>query len=109
MGRRTLPSSYNVSLIFLLHVCNFITSHCLPQSNVLRLAPNPDALGNGKTPPERWLGFFHKVKIIHTTRGPKKEGKKEEITYFYGETATLSWDPDRWRWVDGYHYLNYTT
>jgi hypothetical protein len=49
------------------------------------------------------------VKIIHTTGGPKKEGGKEEIIFFYGETAALSWDPDQWWWVDGYHYLDYTT
>ena len=37
-------------------------------------------------------GFFHKVKIIHTNRGPKKEGIKEEIIFFYGKLATLGWD-----------------
>ena len=55
------------------------------------------------------VGFFHKVKIIHTTRGPKKEGVREEIRFFYGKMATLGWDPDRWRWVDGDQFLNYTT
>ena len=39
------------------------------------------------------IGFFHLVKIIHTTRGRRKE----KITFFYGKTATLGWDPDRWR------------
>ena len=23
--------------------------------------------------------------------------------------ATLGWDPDRWRWIDGGKFLNYTT
>lgn len=51
------------------------------------------------------VGFFHKVKIIHTTKGQEKE----EIVFFYGKMATLSWDMDRWRWVQGYGFLNYTT
>lgn len=55
------------------------------------------------------VGFFHEVKIIHTTRGPKKEGKNEEIILFYGKTATFGQDPDCWQWVDGFHFLNYTT
>ena len=38
-----------------------------------------------------------------------KEGEKEAITFFYGKTATLRWDPDRWRWVEGCRFLNYTT
>ena len=56
-------------------------------------------------------GIFHVVKNMHTTRGPKKdkEEDKEEITFFYGKVATLTWDPDRWRWGDGGHFLNYTT
>jgi hypothetical protein len=53
-------------------------------------------------------GFFHKVKIIHTNRGPKKEGEKEPIIFFYGKLATLGWDPDRWRWIDGGYFLDYT-
>ena len=55
------------------------------------------------------VGFFHKVKIIHTTRCPKKDGLREEIRFFYGKMATLGWDPDRWRWADGDQFLNYTT
>ena len=50
-------------------------------------------------------GYFHKVKIIHTNRGPKKEGEREKIIFFYGKLATLGWDPDRWRWIDGGHFL----
>ena len=42
-------------------------------------------------------GFFHMVKVIYTTRGPKKEGEQEEIILFYGKLAALRWDPDRWR------------
>ena len=45
-------------------------------------------------------GYFHKFKIIYTNRGPKKEGEREEIIFFYGKIATLGWDPDRWRWID---------
>ena len=56
-------------------------------------------------------GIFHVVKNMHTTRVPKKdkEEDREEITFFYGKVATLTWDPDRWRWGDGGHFLNYTT
>lgn len=54
-------------------------------------------------------GLFHKVKLIHTNRGLKKEGKKEEIIFFYGKLATLGWDPDRWRWIDRGRFLEYTT
>lgn len=28
------------------------------------------------------VGFFHEVKIIHTTRGPKKEGTKKKKSSF---------------------------
>jgi hypothetical protein len=27
------------------------------------------------------------------------EFQVEEIIFFYGKIATLSWGPDRWRWV----------
>ena len=54
-------------------------------------------------------GYFHKIKVIHTNRGPKIEGKREEIIMFYGKLATLGWDPGRWRWVNGGHVLDYTT
>ena len=56
-----------------------------------------------------FVGVFHHVKIIHTTRGPKKEGVREEIRFFYGKMATMGWDPDRWRCADGDQFLNYTT
>lgn len=62
---------------------------------------------------ERPLGeiesYFHKVKIIHTNIGPKKEGKRKKIIFFYDKLATLGWDPDRWQWIDGGHFLNYIT
>ena len=54
-------------------------------------------------------GFFYKVKIIHTNRGPKNDGVKEEVIFFYNKVGTLGWDPDRWRWFDGGHFLDYTT
>lgn len=46
-------------------------------------------------------GIFHEVKIIHTNRGPKKEGKREPIIFFYGKETTLGWDPDCRRWIHG--------
>ena len=39
----------------------------------------------------------------------KKEEEKEYILFFYGKVASLEWDPDRWRWMDGGRFLNYTT
>ena len=54
-------------------------------------------------------GFFHEVQVIHNARGNKKEGEKKAITFFYGKTTTLQWDPDRWRWVGRCHFLDYTT
>lgn len=32
-----------------------------------------------------------------------------DITFFYGKTATLGWDPDMWRWIERCCFLNYTT
>lgn len=49
------------------------------------------------------------MKIIQALREPKLKAKKEEITFFYGKEATLGWNPDRWRWVEGLHFLNFTT
>ena len=51
--------------------------------------------------------FYHEVKIILTIKGLKKEGENEEFIFFYDKMATLSWDLDRWCWVDGYCFLNY--
>ena len=54
-------------------------------------------------------GYFHKVKTVHTQRGPVVDGEKVEFIFFYGKEATLGWDPDRWRWGDGSRFLEYTT
>ena len=56
-------------------------------------------------------GHFHEVKVMFTNRGAKKEGEeeREEVIFFYGKVASLSWDPDRWRWGDGDKFLDYTT
>jgi hypothetical protein len=62
-----------------------------------------------ENPSGRMNGSYHKVKIIRTNRGPTKDGVKEEVVFFYGKVATLGWDPDRWRWADGGHFLDYTT
>ena len=42
-----------------------------------------------ENPQGEFEGFFHKIKIIHTHRGPKKDGKREEIIFFYGKLATM--------------------
>lgn len=54
-----------------------------------------------RNPSGDFSGFFHHVKIMHTTRGPMRDGVREVITFFYGKEATLRWDPDRWRWRGG--------
>lgn len=73
--------------------------------NATRWVPILIALVNGKNPAVRWLIFSIKVETICTTRGMRKE----EITFFYGKTPTLSWDPNWWQWMDGSRFLNYTT
>ena len=64
-------------------------------------------LNEWEKPSETLEGCFHEVKIIPTTRGPKevKEEDRLTITFFYGKTATLRWDLDRWRWMDGSRFL----
>ena len=34
---------------------------------------------------------------------------KEKFIFFYGKLATLGWHPDLWQWIDGGHFLDYTT
>lgn len=51
--------------------------------------------------------FFQEVKIIHTNRGPEIDGEK--VVFLCGKVATLYWDLDRWWWIDGGHFLNYTS
>lgn len=53
--------------------------------------------------------FFHEVKIYHTNRGPKKEGERNKVIFFYGKMVILGWDMDWWRWIDGGRFLDYTT
>ena len=42
-----------------------------------------------ENPVGEFEGFFFEVKIIVTNRGPKKEGEKNEVMFFYGKEATL--------------------
>ena len=62
-----------------------------------------------ENPNGRMNGSYYEVKIMHTNRGPIREGVKEEVVFFSGKVATLGWDPDRWRWANGGHFLDYTT
>ena len=66
------------------------------------------SLSKWQDPTGNFIDIFHHFKIIYTTRGPK-EGKEEEITFFYCKEATLEWDLDWWKWVKDYHILNYST
>ena len=56
-----------------------------------------------------FISCFHHVNITYTIKGPKKQEKKEETTFFYDKETTLSWDPNWWQLVEGYRFLNYTT
>ena len=47
-------------------------------------------------------GFFHEVKIIHTTMGKEKH----KIISFHGRMTSLGWDLDEWWWVEGYYFFN---
>lgn len=58
----------------------------------------------GMIQPGTWLVFSMKVKNYLYIRGQKKQ----EIS-FYGEMATLRWDPDHSRWVEGFCSISYTT
>lgn len=62
-----------------------------------------------ENPKGEMVGFLHKVKITSIDKGPQKKGKIKEVVFFYGKMATLGWDPDCRRWVDGLCFLNYTT
>lgn len=48
-----------------------------------------------------------RVKTIYTMA--TREQKQKETSFFYGKTNTLNGDLDGWRWVEGWHFLNYTT
>ena len=60
-------------------------------------------------PRGKTTGSYHKVKVIHTNRGPTINDEREEVVFFYSKITTFRWDPDRWRWADGGKFLNYTT
>lgn len=47
------------------------------------------SLSKWQDPTGNFIDIFHHFKIIYTTRGPK-EGKEEEITFFYSKEATLN-------------------
>ena len=103
--------------VFVLRCSTDYTPNCLQRYNVFLPLPvkcftvgkYSRCLREWKEPRGEATGFYHKVKIIHTNRGPTVDGEREEVVFFYGKLATLGWDPDRWRWIDGGKFLNYTT
>lgn len=66
-------------------------------------------LSEWERPTGEFSGFSHQVKIIYVFKGPKENCKQEKIAFFYGKEATMGWNPDCWRWVEGFHFPNYTT
>jgi hypothetical protein len=48
------------------------------------------------------------VRFFAQTWGPKNDGENEEVIFFYGKVAILTWDLDRWRWIDEGWFLKYT-
>ena len=60
-------------------------------------------------PRGKTTGSYHKVKVIHTNRGPTINDERKEVVFFYSKVTTFRWDPDCWRWADGGKFLDYTT
>jgi hypothetical protein len=54
-----------------------------------------------ENPKREMVGFFHRLQIFHTNKGPI-------YIFFYGRLATLGWDPDWWWWIVNGHFLDYT-
>ena len=107
LGRRTLSLSNNVWSVLLPLACAYTISFCPSQFNASQLAPSLDASMNGKTPMGIWLVYFTRLKLFTLPKG-KKKTKREGIIFFYSKMATLSEDYDRWHWIEGYRFLNYT-
>ena len=99
----------NVIWTSLLCACSGTILRCLFRCNVFTVGTHSHCLRLWEHPLGEIEGFFYKVKVVHTNRGPKREGKIEEIIFFYGKLASLGWDPDRWRWMDGGQFFDYTT
>ena len=69
---------------------------CLSMLYATCLAPISYCLSESVNPTRGFVGYFHEVRIIRTTRWQTKH----KITFFYGKTAILKWDLDRWQWVE---------
>lgn len=56
-------------------------------------------------PETRLVGVLHRVREVTVTRGPRKL-----ITnFYYGKTALLEWDPQRFAWPGNVPFLMYTS
>jgi hypothetical protein len=62
-----------------------------------------DALVNKRNPQVKWPDSFIMSKLF-ILRGGREE---KDITFFYGKTTSLGWDPEQWWLVEGYRFLNY--
>ena len=78
MGRRNWPLSCNAWPSMLHPTCTYTISLCLSQYNVSRLAPTPNALGNGKTPHVIWLVSFMKLKSCILPEVLRRKGKRKK-------------------------------
>ena len=106
-----------VELTFVFQCDNYFTPPCCQLHNFILPIPvqcfmvgtHSRCLREWENSVGEFEGVFFEVKIIFTNRRPKKEGEKNEVMFFYSKEATPGWNPDRWRWVDGGHFLDYTT
>lgn len=62
-----------------------LPSHRLPVGECYTMGKYSRCLSVWRNPSGDFSGFFHHVKIMQTIGGPMREGKREEITLFYGE------------------------
>ena len=85
---------------FILRCNNDFTPICLQRYDIILPIPvqcstvgtHSRCLRTWERPFGEFQGFFYMIKIIHTNRGPKKEGEQEDIIFFYGKKTSLGWD-----------------
>ena len=78
--------------IFVLRCSTDYTPVCLQRYNIfLPLPVECFTVGKYSRYLREWnnprgeaTGSYHKVKIIHTNRGPTIDGEREEVVFFYG-------------------------
>ena len=82
-----------------------------PQSACLAEIPYEDRLAlavrydeRGEDLIQEVIGCIRRVRVVEVKRGPKKTS----MLLFYGKTHDLEWDPDRFQWPGGVHFMLFT-